>query len=89
MPFAAAADAAGHPATCLSGSPWVNMASCRCVATNAALSWRVSAVIAEMLSFVAWEMALFDKCIFVIWFWMLAWINAKLLSLLSVALKAP
>ena len=67
----------------------MNRASCCLVATNAVLSWCVSAVSAEMLSFVAWEVALFDKCMLCIWFWMLAWIDAKLSSPLSNTLKAP
>ena len=69
---------------------WVNRVSCCCVATNAVLSWCISTVSTEMLSLVAWEVALFDECIFVIWFlWMLAWINTKLSLLLSVTLKVP
>ena len=42
-----------------------------------------------MLSFVAWEVALFEKCMLCIWFWMLTWINTKLLLSLLRTMKDP
>ena len=74
-PFAAAV-ATGHPAAYVGGPPWVNMASCCWVETNATLSWRISAVSAEILSFVAWEVALFDNPYFA--FYSGCWLGSML-----------
>ena len=72
MPGGAAAVVTGQPVPRVGGPPRVNMASCCWVASNAALSCRVSAVNAEMLSFVACEVALLANWRLCIWVWMLA-----------------
>ena len=63
--------AAGHPGAPIVGGTRVNNASCCCVACNATLSNRVSAVNAEMESLVAYAVALLDRCMLVMDCWML------------------